>query len=373
MTKRICLAIISIIILVSSLTGCSNKSIKIGYAGGLTGRNSELGVNGMYGATLAVEEINESGGINGRKLELVSKDDKNDKNTALQVDKDLVKEGCTAIIGHMTSSMSELTVPYINESKILMISPTIAVDGLSNKDDYFIRMIPENKQQADSIAKTMINKNISKVAILYEEDNRAFTESWKNDFEAMYEKLNGRVSYAAQFSINKQDQFSYFIREIVSSGAQGILILGSADEVALWCQKIKKEDVKLQIFIPTWAMTNDLLEQGGQTVEGAYGVNFVDYNSNSEDYLRFKKRYVDKFGSQPTFSSIFSYEAIKVLADAIKNSPNLKSDTLKSGIIKKSRYKGIQGEIYINAYGDAERTNYIYHIINGKFTKVVEK
>ena len=79
-----------IFIFVFSL-GCerSKPPIKIGLAGGLTGRHADLGINGRNGALYAVDEINRSGGINGRTVELISKDDKQDPDVARQVDREL--------------------------------------------------------------------------------------------------------------------------------------------------------------------------------------------------------------------------------------------------------------------------------------------
>jgi branched-chain amino acid transport system substrate-binding protein len=84
------------------------NAYKIGFVGGLTGKSSDLGIQGRNSVMLAVEEINSQGGINGRPLQLITKDDKQDPQTALKVDRELIDEGVITIIGHMTSTMSEV-------------------------------------------------------------------------------------------------------------------------------------------------------------------------------------------------------------------------------------------------------------------------
>ncbi len=118
------LAVFIFSILISAGIGCEKKEnpIKVGFVGGLTGRLSDLGTAGRNGVILAVEEINSRGGINGRPVELITKDDKQDPELSLRVDRELVDEGVAAIIGHMTSVMSMAVLPFINEEKILMIS-----------------------------------------------------------------------------------------------------------------------------------------------------------------------------------------------------------------------------------------------------------
>lgn len=109
-------ALIPILILVLSGGGCDrNEPIKLGFVGGLTGRNSNLGVAGREGALLAVEQANEKGGIKGRQIRLIVKNDEQNSDVALKVDKELIEEGAVAIVGHMTSSMSLAAVPLMND------------------------------------------------------------------------------------------------------------------------------------------------------------------------------------------------------------------------------------------------------------------
>ena len=120
------------------ITTCApDKPILLGFVGGLSGRVADLGISGRNGATLAVENINSTGGVNGRKVKLVVMDDKQDGEVAKQVVKELIDQGVAAIIGHMTSSMSMQTVPIVNEKKVIMMSPTTTTTYLSGKDDYF--------------------------------------------------------------------------------------------------------------------------------------------------------------------------------------------------------------------------------------------
>ncbi|MEW5815083.1 MAG: ABC transporter substrate-binding protein [Spirochaetota bacterium] len=140
-----------IFILISALYFCTEKNpIKIGFAGGLTGIHSDLGIAGRNGALLAVEEITSAGGIKGRPVVLITKDDQQDPVAALKVDKELIDEGVVAIIGHMTSVMTMSVIPFINKSEILMISPTTSTNELTNIDDYFFRTLPANKDETDA-------------------------------------------------------------------------------------------------------------------------------------------------------------------------------------------------------------------------------
>lgn len=90
---------------------CSQEPILIGFSANLTGTYSDLGVQGRNGASLALERINEEGGVAGRKLRLLARDDGNTAQQARQADRDLIANGVVAIIGHMTSAQSQAALP----------------------------------------------------------------------------------------------------------------------------------------------------------------------------------------------------------------------------------------------------------------------
>lgn len=88
----------------------------------LTGRDSTWGISSRNAVSIALEQVNNGGGINGRPVQLIVKNDKANPETALQVDKELLDEGVVAILGHYLSSPSMKTVPFMNERKTLMLS-----------------------------------------------------------------------------------------------------------------------------------------------------------------------------------------------------------------------------------------------------------
>ncbi|MDT8445116.1 MAG: ABC transporter substrate-binding protein [Desulfuromonadales bacterium] len=109
-----------------TLPACKEQPpLKIGFVGGLTGRVADLGVAGRDAVILAVEEKNRSGGIAGRKVELVVSDDRQDVGSARQAISELTTQQVVAIIGPMTSSMAAVIQPLVNVEQIVTISPTV--------------------------------------------------------------------------------------------------------------------------------------------------------------------------------------------------------------------------------------------------------
>jgi len=154
----------------------------------------------MDGLLKAVEEINSRGGVDGRPVELITKDDKQDPEEALRVDRELVDEGVVAIIGHMTSAMSMAVLPFINKEKILMISPTTSTNKLTGIDDFFIRIMEPHKSEIDHLARQAFKvMGLKKMAAIYDLSNRAYTEGYFHNFKQEFEGLGGKIIHAEHY------------------------------------------------------------------------------------------------------------------------------------------------------------------------------
>jgi len=234
---------------------CSNKKfIKIGFVAGITGRVSELGISERAGATLAVNEINEAGGINGRLIELIVKDDQNDAERALEVDKELIDEGVVAIIGHATSTMTKAVVPLINKKNILLISPTASTTDLSGIDDFLVRITPLSDAEMKALAKLANNLNIQKIAVIYDLSNMSLVENNLKFFRKYYKKNpNNKIISETSFTSKTEFEFFPIVKKAIDYNPDGIFILVSSVDTAQVCQQIRKIDKKLPIFSIGWA------------------------------------------------------------------------------------------------------------------------
>ena len=345
------------------------SSIKLGFSAGLSGLKSELGISGRNGAQLAVEEINRNGGIRGRKVELLVMDDKNNAETACVVDQTLAKQGVNIIIGHMVSSVAADTVKNANANKILLISPTIATDELTNMDDNFIRVIASNKVQGYSLAKAVLRETTARsIAIVYDENNASFARIIKENFEVQMKDSGASVVATASFK-NRSD-FKNIISEVRESKAEGILLIASAIDAGMFCQQSRKQNLRLPVFSPMWTMTNDFIQAGGADVEGAYLISQVDFENEEATYVEFQKEYQERYGESPSFSSVLSYDAVRVAAVAIQEAGTDSSDQVKDAILRVGEFSGLQGHIKLDGFGDVKNSYYLYRVQDGVFKKV---
>jgi len=352
-------------------SSCSHQQpLIIGFSAGLTGSASEMGVNGRNGLMMAVEEINAGGGVNGRLVEVRIKDDQNNQETALAVDQELYDEGVSFIIGHMTSNMAKLSLPFVNENNLLMISPTMSSYELVDQDDHFISVVSSNDVEARFLVENILENGGKQIAVIYESQNKVYTGTIKDLIAADLVKNGGRIVYEESFQSGSSPEYLEISNRVLNSNPDTILILGSSFDSAMFSQQFYKAGKKVPIYLSLWAMNNDLILQGGNSVEGVYIPSLLDTDSQNPAYLNFRESYLNKYGAEPTFAAIYAYEAAMILFNAMETEKSLEPETIKAAIIKKETHQGLQDKIIIDQYGDASRTLYHYIIQDGQFKKV---
>ncbi len=134
------------------LAGCGpTEPIRLGFIGGLSDRNSDNGQSGQNGVILAIEQFNRAGGLHGRMVELVSRDDAQHRETAARSAHELVAARVEAVIGPFTSSMAEVIVPITGQAGILGSQPDHHLDGLLRQGRQSRAHQPDNPRQRRGI------------------------------------------------------------------------------------------------------------------------------------------------------------------------------------------------------------------------------
>lgn len=341
--------------------GCPRSPIPIGFVGGLTGRLSELGVSGRNGVQLAVEEINAAGGIRGRPLNLIIKDNRHDRQQARQAVQSLIDAGVVAVIGHMTSAMSLSTQDIINRRQTLMISPTTSTDQLSGRDDYFLRVATASSLEARAQARYGVNKlGLKRFAVIYDLANQGFTVNFHDHFQEELESLGGKLVCSRPFRSGADLAFLEIAKAVLATEPQGILLISGALDTAMFCQQIRKIDSKVFLFGSGWAQTQSLIQQGGRAVHGLI-IRAIHHDKGREPaFLKFKRAYQKRFGRKPDFPAAFGYEAAQLLFYGIKHATDTAdSGAIREAILEKGTFQGLKGEFRLDQWGDAHRRYYV--------------
>jgi branched-chain amino acid transport system substrate-binding protein len=348
----------------------NNEPIKIGILGTMSDVNSDLSVSGRRGIELATHEFNEAGGLNGRKIELIEKNDKNDVNIALSMQKEFINENIPVIIGPYTSGMIINSMEYLKDKEILFLGPTISADSMSGIDDNFIRFIATTNEQAVALTDLAKKNNNKNFAVIYDVTNKGFNEDLYNNFKRLLPSNGGNVILTKTFTSNDHENYSSLAKAVLESKVEAVFIIGNSADNASISQQLRKIGSKVQIYSPLWSNTADLIKKGGAAVEGMFVVGAIDLNNKRKSFVSFNENYQKKYGENPSFSSMYSYEATNALFEAMKKGPDLKPSTLKNNIIKTKDYKGLQEDYQIDKFGDSVRKYMVFKVENGVLRKV---
>lgn len=351
------------------LSGCQDPApLKIGYVGGLTGRVAGLGVAGRDGVLMAVEEVNRTGGVNGRKVELLTRDDQQKAEVALQATRELIDKGVVALIGPMTSAMAMTMQPLVTEKKVVLISPTVTTNSLSDLDDYFFRLTYPLKTNASKTADYALAQGLKTMAVTVETGNAAFTEDWFVSFRQPYEAAGGRVVHVERFASGDEKGFLPMAERLLAVEPQGVLLLSGAMDAALTAQQLHKLGSKVPLFGSEWAFTSDIINFGGGAVEEMRAFVTYDPVSKTPAHLAFLSNFEKRFGYKPSFAAVLAYESAKLLTAGLERTPQ--REGLKDTLLKTGSIQGLQGPIRIGPHGDAERETFLGVVRNGQFTTI---
>ena len=368
------LALSLLLALLLTFNSCSSQEdIKIGFITTLTGTYSDIGVAGRNAAQLKVEKINQTGGINGREVELIIKNDKGKPENSLVAVQDLAEQGVEIIVGPVLSNNVLEILDYINQNQILTIGATITSNKLTGLDDYFLRVSQDNAEESILQAEFLIEQGQDKVIAVLDTSNQAYTMPWYESFKEEYSNLGGEILATIENRGFEQMSHNDLAEEIIAKEEAALVTVASALDTAMLAQQLNRRDHNPFITTSNWAKTDELMQRGGNAVEGIYTAHIAGEDNLKPRMEEFKAEYQARFGNKPNFSAYYNYDALNVLTEAMKNLEQINAGAVKDEILRKKDFRSLYGEISFDQYGDVTRDYIILKVLDGEFVKAEVK
>ena len=336
--------------------------ISLGLAINLSGRGGAAGEDIRDGAILAVNTINDAGGINGRPLKLLVRDDRNTSEGIRAADKSLAAEGVSVIIGHSTSGNTLLSYPFVTAKGILLITPYAATNKLNGKDDLFVRTQVNCDLYGKKSAALFERRAIGSVALLMDMSNGDFVVDWKDSLKKYY---HGRVD-TVTFNSREQVHWPEIIASLPAKKTDAVLLLTEASMSGVALQKLEAAGYDGARFATVWADTPELLHYAGGSAENLRIITFIDPKNELPEYLAFSRAMEKSFHKKATARSSRAYEVVFILADALKRRKENTAIGLKNALLK-GKYSSILGHLRFDKYGDVVRPIYEVMVHDNQF------
>lgn len=334
-------------------TDAGGDTIKVGVYGDLTGQTSSFGQSTKNGVELAVEEINNAGGVNGKKIQLVVEDDQGRPEQAKTVVSKLINQDkVQAILGEVASTNSLAAAPVAQEAKIPMISPSSTNPKVTETGDYISRVCFIDPFQGAVMAKFAANTLKAKTAAILGDVNSDYSKGLTQFFESEFGRLGGKVVAKEAYTQTDPD-FKGQLTKIRNLNPDVIYIPGYYGQVGIIAKQARELDMNMPLLGGDGWDSPELWKLGGAALKNAYISNHYSAENPAPEIQNFVKAFKAKYGVNPDSLAALAYDAAKVLADAIKRAGGTDSAKLKDAINSTKDFQGVTGKISLDSNRNA--------------------
>ena len=363
--------VLALALVFSMTTTAMAENIRIGVASPYTGNLAAYGDNIKAGVNLKLKEINDAGGINGQKVELVWGDDLcQPKDAGTVGSKFAADKSIVAVIGHLCSSATLAAMPIYVRAGLPTISPTSTNPTIGDVGKgWFFRNCYTDDFQGNYLASYVVPKLLGKkkVAIFYE--NNDYAIGLKNAFVEGAKNAGVTVTGAEAYTTGTTD-FTPQLTKLLSDKPETIFLCGYHPEGALIAGQSRKLGFTGPLFGGDGIDNEDYIKIGGKAADNTYCTVPFPAASASPAGKDFAKRFKEAYGRDVDWMSANAYDCLGILAQVIaKTGPDRKKirDGLAAINSKANAYKGITGVTYFDKKGDCSKPAFVKLVKNGKF------
>ena len=348
-----------------------NSYIKIGILMPLTKSNAQLGIDTKNGIDMYVNEINNSGGINGKKIKCIEYDDEGDPGKAVNGYNYFKDQNVSAVITGMYSSTTLAVVEAGKDDSIPIMVTTASADAITGDNKSVYRVGSTNTFQGEKMADFAKMLNAKNTAVIYcSEDD--YSLGLKNSFVNKCPSIGINVCDSENFSANSVD-FQRQLENIKSKNPDLIFIPSYYEVVSL----IVKQARDMGITCPllggdSWSGIVDATSNAS-SLNNCFYYSAFSVDDPRETSRNFTNNFLKSFNLKPTTFSACGYDAMKVLVSSIekvlKQEIKINSDDFRKGIIDNLQYTevdGVTGNIKFDERHNPQKQAIIVQIKDGK-------
>ncbi len=309
----------------SIFAGCGDDAksdeIKIGANFELTGNVANYGSATLDGLKLAIKEVNDAGGVNGKKITIVDADNKSEASEAVNAATKLISDDkVKVVVGPAVTANVIAESQVATDDKIPVVapdatSPEVTVENGQVKP-YIFRSCFIDPQQGTVMAKFATENLKAKTAVIYVDNSTDYSKSLGKVFKEKFEAAGGKVLDQQAFVAKDQD-FKATLTTLKAANADVIFVPAYYEEVG----KIVKQARELGITCPILG-TDGWDDSKVADIAGADALNntfFSTHYSDKDDSVKgFVEAFKQEYGHMPNVFAALGYDAGKMIVDAIK-------------------------------------------------------
>lgn len=273
------------------------------------------------GALLAQQHINAAGGIEGRELVLIEFNDRREVDQGMIFAQRVADDPTiAAVIAHLDTYIAVPTSSLYDSAGVLMITPGASGMPLTARGlNMVFRTFPNNQQQANALSDFAIQNGYNRIATYFV--NNDYGQDLANFFERRGDLVGIQSVDRRSYESSGSDHRRIFIEWSHYQDFQpfdSIFLAGSLPESATIIQRIRESGLDVPIFGGAGLDANELLELGGQAVEGTVVISVFSQDITDDTVLRFVEAYLNTYGQVPDSAAAQGYDAVMLIAEAAR-------------------------------------------------------
>jgi branched-chain amino acid transport system substrate-binding protein len=353
--SRLCVLLLVLVVSVSLLLGATiasaqQKVIKVGVLMNLTGPWASIDVPAWNAIQLAVKDINDSGGLLGKKVQAMCIDTKADEGETVSAAVRLCeKEKANVVIGYCDTHWVLTAAPIVRDFNIPFITPGATHPRIPERSGAWLACMTDNAQ-ASVMAQYVVKDLGKKRAAVWIDNAVDFSVAVCTFFEDSLKHFGGQVVYEDYFETSWTDFSALVTRLKAREGDVDVVYVGAIpDNIGLIVKQIREGGIDVDILSEDGADTPLLAETAGKYADGTIITSHVTFESKDPKVVKFAADYKKMYKVAPenAFAAL-GYDAMMLAAEAIKK---IKSDDPKMiniGMRMIREYKGVTGSISYN-------------------------
>jgi branched-chain amino acid transport system substrate-binding protein len=348
-----------------------DKTIKIGQiVTSFTGDAAMYGNFQRDGAQLAADEINASGGINGKKIELFPLDDASKPNVALNAMQKLLNETKPIVVlGPDWSGNTLAVAPLAKQNKIPQITSSKSRKITHDGNDFIFRVVATGPFIGQALVDYAYKQGYRKMAILY--TNSDYGVSGGQGAKAALAKYKLEPAAYETYNVGDNDYTAQLLR-IKNSGADVVIDYSIQVEGAKSLRQMREMGIKLPVFGGDAFITPDFAKLvGPEKMEGVIASSAFIVSNPAPEVQGFVTKYKQKFGVEPEDHAAPYYDAVKILGQVIaKTGPD--NEKIAAELRTLKGFKGVQGDYTADKWGNLIHRASLAKYTGGKWVWIAD-
>lgn len=323
----------------------SGETIKIGMVASQNGELKPWGDDCVKGGQLAIEEINAAGGVNGKKVELLIGDSASKPEQGKSAAEKLISDGALALVGEVASGITAQMAQSAFEKGVPVVAVGATRTDLTDIGAHVFRVCYTDAFQGPVMAKFAYDElGLRKVALMTDV-KQPYSVGLSDSFREKFTALGGQIVDEQKYE-SGQTQFSGQLTNLKSKNPDGLFLSGYFTEVGPIARQAKEAGLNVKLLGGDGWDSRELITSGGEAILGGFFCNHYNNKEDRPEVVEFLGRWKTKFASEPaTTMGALGYDAVRLVADALKRSAELNSKSLISAIDQTENFAGVSGAI----------------------------